>query len=115
MQSLVTALEASGKPILLSGQAVKIHTPPYRESLLFSWAPGNDLPTSPEDYQGGVALPASDTAVVLIHDDDDADQRNRVASNLVKLLKTSGKHIVVDFTEVPLDRVDHVLKLWLKQ
>jgi len=115
MLSLVNGLAPLGKPILLGGQPAKIHLAPFEQNYLSSWAPGSDLPVSPEDYVGDETAKASDIAVVNIRYDEDLEQINRVATNLVKLLTKSGKPVVLDFSSVPLNKLDATLKTWLKK
>jgi len=115
MQNLVTQLSGAGVPIMLPGQPIKAHLPPYGKTYLFHWLPESDLPTSPEDYMGDAAAKATDVAVVEIQDDPDPDQHNRVASAVQKQFTKSGKPVVLDFSGVPPSKLDFVLKSWLKR
>ena len=111
---LATALAASGKPILLPGQPSEADTPPYPESHLCAWNSGSDLPAIPWENSADEARKACDAMVIRIAEDEDDDQRNRVAGNLVKRLAESRKPIVLDFSDVPESHLDRVLKIWLK-
>jgi len=111
---LATTLAKSGKPILLPGQPIKAETPPYPESLLFAWNSSSDLPVIHWEERGDEARKTCDALVIRIADDEDEDQRNRVAANLLKRLADSRKPIVLDFSDVPESHLDRVLKVWLK-
>ncbi len=112
---LLGTFAVAGKPILVTGQPLKIHTPPFAQTYLFPWVPGQELPSSPEDYEGSATSKASHTIVVRIQDDDNLDQRMRVAANLVSQIKKSAKPVVMDFTEVPPNRLEETVRTWLRK
>jgi len=112
---LTQTLSGAGGSVLLPGQPQLAHVPPYAQSYLYAWTPGTDLPTMPEDYRGDMVARASQVAVIRIMESDDPVQRNRVASNVKKQMEESGKPVILDFSAVPANRLDLLLKMWLKK
>jgi len=114
IQSLVSSIAATGAPVQLGGQHVKIHLPPYNRQLLYSWKPGNDLPVTPEDYRGEQAAKKADVQVIEFQDSQDLEQTNRVAANILNRFKEK-KPIVIDFSSIPQRRLNNVLSGWFKK
>jgi len=114
MQSLVSSLAATGVPVQLGGQPVKIHIPPFDRQLLFTFKPGGDLPSLPEDYRGEQAAKNADLQVIEFQDSQDMEQTNRVAANILKRLKEK-KPVVIDLSSIPPGRLNNVLSSWFKK
>ncbi|MDR3689876.1 MAG: hypothetical protein P4L46_10890 [Fimbriimonas sp.] len=112
---LLDKIRGAGIPVMLTGQPVKTHIPPYAQAYLYPWKPSADVPTSPEDYIGREAAKLAGAAVVTILDDDEPEGRNRVAANIVKLRSQSKIPVVLDFTSVNSNRLDTAFETWFKR
>jgi len=115
VKRLADAVGSAGQAVLITGQPVKANIPPFDQSNLYSWKAGLELPTSPEDYRGDLAASAADMFVIDIQESDDLEQVNRVAAKVAKKLAKSSKPVILDFSSVPANRLDLVLRQWLKK
>jgi hypothetical protein len=113
MVKLVGRLTVHGVPVLVPPQQQNANIHPYRMTYLQLAKPGADLPSIAPDFMGEDAAKTSDSAVAEIVDDDDLGQRARVATTIKAAIDNYQKPLILDFSDVPEDRLDAVLATWL--
>lgn len=113
LQKLVTALNAGGHAIFMSGQYPTEDIPPFTDKGLFAWKPGSDLPLFPTNYYRGSQDFPFDASVIEILDDGDPAARNRVANVVKERLSTRKAPFALDFSSIPSSKVDSVVARWL--
>lgn len=115
VSQLVTRLGEARRPVYMEGQPDKVHIPPFGSQFLFQLRSGSTLPTTPEDYIGDETRKSADLEVVNVMETSDLDQRDRVADRVKRLVTKGVKPVVLDFSDVPLAKLDGLLKDWLRK